>query len=31
MKKYILYEESAIIIDGEDIKGIGKRYKMKLL
>jgi dipeptidase E len=28
---YILYEESGIIIDGEDVKEIGKKYKMKLL
>jgi dipeptidase E len=28
---YILYEESAIIIDGEEVNGIGKEYKMKLL
>lgn len=28
---YILYEESGIIFDGEDVKGIGKKYKMKLL
>lgn len=26
---YILYEESGIIIDGNEIKGIGKKYKMK--
>lgn len=28
---YILYEESGIIIAGEDVKEIGKKYKIKLL
>ncbi|WP_051931985.1 Type 1 glutamine amidotransferase-like domain-containing protein [Clostridium sp. KNHs214] len=28
---YILYEESGIIIDGKDVKEIGKKYKIKLL
>lgn len=28
---YILYEESGIIIDGQDINGIGKEYKEKSL
>lgn len=28
---YILYEESGIIIDGQDVKGAGKKYKMKCL